>query len=305
MIALWHRVGAVPFWGSLFLLYAGASILWSPGDKLWAAAVVASLAGAFLAGRLLVDLRRVWQVYCAFIVVNVCFVLLSNQIPFGIYGNPNYLGCAVAMAFVGALVYRQWWFLPIGGLGLLLTQSRGAIFATGLGLLLFTWSKSKLGALALLGLAILLVANLKPGSAEPFVQRMGFWQDTVTHFTIFGSGFGSFFEAYGSWPLHTSEALARPAHAYNDLIEVLFELGIGTIPLWVALILAFEAQSPQRLICVTFFALGLTFFPLFVLPCGQLFAMAVGQLSRERKPYGSLETDPSPLPIRTGYRVGV
>lgn len=306
MITLWHRLGTVPILGMLFLVYASLSLAWSPGDRLWAAGVLATLAASFWLGSYLRDLRWIGIGFVAWTCLNIVTPIFFPDIPFGIYGNRNFLGCVVALAIAVALAQRLYWFLPLGLVGHAITQSRGAMIATGVTLLIVLWAYNRLAAITTIGFAIAATLYASPELGISFLARLGVWQSTLNHLTPFGHGFGSFYEAYNTFPVHINMTLIRPAHAYNDALELLFDLGIGTIPLWILLILCLESgPAGLRLICFTFLALGLSFFPLYIIPCGQIFALALGQLYRERTSYGSLETNRRPLYQHSRYGMGV
>lgn len=266
--------------GGVLLAYATTSILWSPGDKLWAATVLASLVVSVAIGFYVKNLRLLWVIFSAFMVLNF-LVSLSPDIPHGIFGNPNYLGCAFTLALAGAIAYKLWWFLPFGFLGVYLTHSRGALAGVAVLCLASLWAKNRFRAMVAALVAILFLVIASPERSGAIFARLGIWQDTMNNLTIFGHGFGSFYEAYWAFPIHTNMTLVRASHAYNDVLELLFELGIGVIPLWFILAHAWSiTESGQRLILLTFAVLSLTYFPLYIVPLGQLFAATVGHALR-------------------------
>ncbi|MBZ5616226.1 MAG: hypothetical protein LAO23_19635 [Acidobacteriia bacterium] len=276
-----------------FLAYAGASLAWSPGDVPWAAALLLSLALAYGLGLWLRDLYWLWFGYCVVLAANVPIAIAFKAFGLsdlsgiqGLFGNPNYLACALAMGVAGALSYRLWWYLPFGVVGLLLCQSRGAMLAAGVVGMLALWSRFRATAM-IVGLlsiyALLHFTETKSGyEASAVLQRLGIWQDTMNHFTIFGRGFGSFSTAYAAWPVHTNMTLILPQHAYNDAVELIFDLGIGAIPLWFAVAVALEGSGP-RLPLVAFLILSLAFFPFFISPVGQFLALTLGHLTRRER----------------------
>lgn len=284
MILPRHQGDPAILFGGAALLYAGASLTWTEGSLLWASLGLTFLVVGFGLGRMMRNVERIWLIFLVGVAANLATVLLVPSMPYGLFGNPNYFGCAIALAIAGALAYGYNWFIPFGLLGQAMMLSRGAIFATGVSFLVVLWSKSKMAAIGAVAGAIALMIVVKPEgatSATTIGARMGVWQDTLNHLTFFGRGFGSFFEAYSTFRVHTNMVLERPAHAYNDAVELLFDLGIGAVPLWVLMVIAISlADQGQRLICITFFALGLTFFPLYIFPLGLLFMMTVGQATQ-------------------------
>lgn len=286
------------------LLYVGVTATWSHGIAAWAIAWWGSLALAFALGAKLPSIR--WILY-GFAYLTAIVVCAQPWLPVGL--NQNALGCAIAMALAVALLYEIWIFLPIAAAGLWVTQSRGALFAAGATCAIALWRRFPATALSLFTLSIVagsLVweAKVAANVVDNIAQRLGIWQDTINHLTPFGLGLGTFADAYASWPVHRNMGGMTTAHAYNDFLELVFELGIGTIPLWILIALCLEVTAPIRLICFAFLFCSLTFFPLFIPPLGHVFALVLGKLASERKPYGTMETHPAPLPQGPRQHVG-
>lgn len=302
MTQLWYSLGSWRLYGAMALCYAGVSILWSPGDKVWATTLLLGLTVVFGIGATIKDERPIWMAFMAFITMNVLVMLSSSEIPWGLFGNPNFLGCAIVIALAGAIAYDLWWFLPVGIVGLFFTHSRGAILAAGFMGIMVLWSRSKWLAccLALLSAVALIGIKFENGST---VARLGVWQDTLNHLTFFGHGFNSFFETYQTWPVHLNMTLQLPTHPYSDFLEALFDFGIGAVPLFVMMILILDkADFGQRLICLTFFALGLTYYPLHIVPVGLLFFMTLGRATQGA--YNEMASRHAPSYRRASARSG-
>lgn len=272
--------------GVAFLLYAGASLSWSL-DPQYGLALLASLTVGFFIGRELPRIDVVWFFFILALIANAVFSVAMHAYaygssPYGLFGNPNYLGCGFALAIAACLAYRRWvLFIPAGFAGLAYTQSRTAIVAAGATCIVALPRWWKLAGVLGAAVCLLVAWRYRGGSAgESMWQRMGIWQDTVNHLTIFGTGFGSFADAYKAWPVKTNMTLMLTNHAYNDFLEMIFELGIGAIPLWIMLILSFERAAPERLILGTFLILSLTYFPLYIPVIGHLAALTLGHLAR-------------------------
>lgn len=290
--------------GAAFLLYAGVSLLWSFSPPGLATAWLGSLALCFLIGARLPSTR--WVLY-GYVWLVAAFLCAQPWLPISV--NQNAVGCGIVMALAAALLYEIWFFYPIGLLGLWFTQSRGALFAAGVIGALYLWRRFPTVAACMFILSavagsLVWQTKVEVNVVDNIAQRFGIWQDTINHLSPFGSGLGSFADAYASWPIHRNMTGTLTAHAYNDFLELVFELGLGTIPLWILIVLCLEVQAPIRLIAFAFLLCSLTFFPLFVAPLGQLFALILGRLAHERKPYGSVATLPSALLERSRYRMG-
>lgn len=280
--------------GAAFVCYAAASLLWSPGGQAQAAGFLAVLMLSFAVGYALREewFPYVWITYLSFLMYNVGiaiaqrlgyhFEVLGYDGTWGLYGNPNLFGCALAIGLASALAYRLWSFVPPVAFGLWLTESRGAILGASAALFIWLWPCYKTVAFTVVALGLVCILGSGHGEGEGGWQRLGIWQDTLNHLRVWGSGWGSFFTEYWVWPLHRNIGFARPQHAYNDFLELTLELGIGSILLWVWLIQVMSlGQSRAKLVVWTYLVLALTFFPLWVWPVGTLLAASLGQVVRE------------------------
>lgn len=278
----------------IFAYYALASVFWSQGDQLLSAVQLLSLIVCFLLGLWSKWARVVWIVVASILALNTAIAfaqwhyLIDMQIrSAGVIGNQNYAGAALALAIAASLAYRIWWFVPIGGYGVWLSQSRTAVLALGVTAFAWFYQRYKATAIVSLLLTVPLIVIIKDDLGNSLWTRIGIWQDTLNHLTIFGKGWGSFLASYQSWPIHTNMTMEIPPHAYNDFLELVFELGIGSLPLWLALILSAEhANERDWLILACFFVLSLTYFPLSIPVVAQLFVFTLGHGLQERKADG-------------------
>lgn len=272
--------------GGALVVYAAISILWSVGDKRMASAHLLVLSLSFILGVFLHDLRRIWLLLLWASVANLAVALAEwhwwGFAGYGLAGNPNYLGCILAITLAAGIGYRFWWYLPVAIPALLWTQSRGAIFAGGVALMIGLWHRAKATGWIALLIALIVVSQVKTeGGAGSLLNRLGIWQDTMMNLTFFGHGWGSFQEAYTAFPVKTNMTGYIASHAYNDVLELLFELGIGSIFFWTLVLISFEGQHfPGRIICLTFFAAGLTYFPFWIL--GPVLMLTLGHLSQTK-----------------------
>lgn len=271
--------------GCGFVLYTAASASWL------GLALLASLVLACLVGYCIDDAWPLWAAYTMFAFAAFAVFMIH---PYDVYANGNYIGCILAMALAGCLACRFYICVPVLGLMLLITQSRGAIFAGATALFMSLWRRFPTMAFTLVAMAVVF-ALAQPKDAGSLWARMGIWQDTLNHLTLWGSGFGSFADAYAAFTFRTNMTGVLAPHAYNDVLELIFELGIGAIFLWVAIIAVWEDSLPaDRLICLTFFVLGLTFFPLWIPLVGHAFAFTLGRMAWNKRsvqwPAGALST---------------
>lgn len=272
-------------WLAAWLVYAAASLQWTTGSPALLSLWLVSLPVAYCIGAV-VDVRRVWLAFFVLIVLSTCFALYQwyawDFYAYGLAGNQNYMGCAIAIAIAAAISFDMLWFLPIGAFGLWWCLSRGAIVASAVAIIVGLWRRFPVASVALVFLCALVFLEAPPRDGSMF-QRLGVWYDTLLHVKPWGWGYGSFQTAYASWPIHTNMVLSIAPHAYNDYLEMLLELGLGTVPFVIGVILCAEGRGPSRLVLLTFVLLSLTYFPLSVPILGQLFAFTLGHLAASRE----------------------
>jgi hypothetical protein len=273
--------------GAIAVAYALASLLWAPETQPWALAELASLVVAFAVGRIMTGHEYIWGTLIWSTAIAICIYVAFPII------NPDYIACVIALASIAAIAFDVWWMLPIFAFGLWFTANRGAIIAAGVGAGYFLFKRFPATAICGGLLAVLAAIIIKHGGGS-FFQRVGIWQDTLNHLTIWGHGFGSFATTYATWSPHTNVTFYLPSHAYNDSLELISDLGLGAIPLWLFIAICLGSDRRHRAIFLTFIALGFTYYPLWIPPCAQLAFFALGQLSKGAT-YGTLETNAAPL----------
>jgi hypothetical protein len=263
--------------GLLFVGYALVSLAWAPSINWFAMANLMSLIVAFYLGMVLDEPRKVWIWFIAAMTLLIPIYLFVGVL------NHNYAAAAIVMALAIAITYDWYLFIPFAAVGLYFAQSRGALFAAAAVLFVGLFRRFPATAFICAALAIVAIATQHVGSS--LWQRAGIWQDTLNHLSVFGSGIGSFQAEYTLWPRHTNMTLLTASHAYNDFLELAFELGIGVIPLWFMIAFCLENQGP-KLPILAFGILSLTYFPLFIPVVVQAFAFSLGHLTRNRS-YGT------------------
>ena len=279
--------------GLAFFAYALAS-----AHSLAAAVELVSLAAAFCLGcwLSLTQVRLLWIALLSLLALNLVLVPFpeATGVYWGFFGKPNFMGIAMAIGLAAGLGYRLWPLAPLCAVGVAVTYSRTAYLAAGAALFASLWRYSRFYAMLafLLALLAIVAGTGTENKVDSILTRLGIWQDTLEHLTMWGSGWGSFFDAYWSWPVHRNIGTLRAAHVYNDYLEVIFSLGVGSVILWAFIIACLEGEDhPSLLIVVAFAAAALTHFPLSIYPCAHVFALALGQLHRSKEALdGSLQT---------------
>lgn len=279
------RMGPLHLVGGALLTYAAISISWSEGDKWMASVWLAMLSLSFVLGMWLKSLSWVWRVFIWILLANLGASLIEWYVydwpGYGLAGNPNYLGVALAIAMAAAIGNRWWVYAVLLCGGLVWTNSRGAIIAGGVACFMGLWYHARATGWIAALLAISAGIWVKTDGGSTLWQRLGIWQDSINHLTFFGSGWGSFQHTYTAFPIKTNMTALIAPHAYNDFLELAFELGIGAVLVWWLIAICFEGRNwADRLVCVTFGAAALTYFPLWVI--GPLFTLTLGHLSQTK-----------------------
>lgn len=275
------RVSPQHWWAAVAFAAAATSLLWTP-EPGWAALKLSTLALAYILGTWLVP-EYVWLAYGYIVLASPAIYLVAKP-------NPTVISVAAALAFVGSVVYKLW-ILAVLSLGLLIVfPSRGAAMAVGAFAIAYLWPKSRSVAITIAFCGIALLLALKYSSdgsgGNSLYQRLGVWQDTFDHITPWGTGFGSFADAYASWPVHRNaigNIVERAAHAYSDPLEIILELGAASIAVWAMLVYAVATGTREfRLIALTFGIMSLTYFPFSIPLVGHIFMFALGGAEEDK-----------------------
>lgn len=288
----------IPIAAILFFAYAGLSVGWSAGGWVAASLWLGSLAGAFWLGTRAADPSH-WCFW--FCITGAAGLALHFTVPIL---NPNYIGCFAVFCLAIAFTYSWHWLYPVFGTAIALSFSRGAILA-GAALTALAYGRRypvTTFCLACAALVLVMEGKAELGSSTAF--RLGVWQDTINHFTFFGHGFGSFMAEYTAFSVKTNATFVVAPHAYNDFLELVFELGIGTVFLLFLIVAAFETADAGRLVIAAVILLGFTYFPLSIPPIAQGFAFALGYLLRSHF-HGTLASNRSALSEGPRHQVSI
>lgn len=298
-------------YGIAFLLYATASSAWTtvPLDALDELAKLLILATAFCLGSETEDIDHVYLWFAAGICVSaaVASAQFAGLQPVevihgltgrsGLFGNKNFLGEAAALALVGALPLLgdrpkdPWrWVLYLGcAVALALANCRGAWLGLALAGIVWLWPRHRLAAVAAV-VAALIVLRVALGISVngSSYQRLAIWLDAWDGLTLWGRGAG---QLYATLPEHGPRLisqLTRTAHAHSDILEAIYDYGIGAIILLA--IFAFALAGPHqpkdersRLVLVAFIGAGLVGFPLHQPATAFLAALVAGHLCGQRR----------------------
>ena len=187
---------------------------------------------------------------------------LSNT-PAGLFINPNIFSEVSAIILVGLVVLKLYWWIPVTLPGLIIVHSRAAYVGLGVGLFFAVWKYNRYYAMILVGLILVIGAfgNFNLASVK---ERFDLWADTIQGFKFFGNGVGSYEALFPYYATHIDTELARPRYAHNDLLQIIFEFGIGSILLLVAAFNVFKTRKPEVVIILTIGAISLFTYPLHI-----------------------------------------
>ncbi len=250
-------------WAVLLLLWAVASIFWSASvldtiGELWHWLVLFIL---FVVALQCQNSILVLWAFCLGLCVNVPFVLfqlrgsspvVATDIPGGLFLSRNTLGELAACALVWATVRCQWLLVPALLFLVLASGSRGAILSCIVGGSFWVWDRVNRRQL-ILGLitAVLVLLGLITLNPESSAIRLDIWQLTILNLTILGHG------------LETFGALApQYEFVHNDFLQLVFELGIGSILLVPLLVQLVKHENPEAIALIALAGASLVSFPL-------------------------------------------
>ncbi len=295
-IATWRRVPWTPsHWLMLgFLAYATASLAWAPNwyygvYQLWMTYVVAF---SWLLGSQLQDPKPLLRGIALGLSISslLCIAQAMGHHPVleyswtrpaGLFFNPIVLSESIALVLVWLTIERMWWYIPLLLPGFVLPLGRGAWVATALALSAFAFrGRPKL----LLALPVLALASLPlvlwlstTGALTADTIRWQLWQATAEHLTARGSGAGAMYSVYLDW----GAGLVSPEFAHNEPLDLLYQYGLGALPLFAVGALALTAERAAAWYVFLAFLIMASFsFPLHVLPTAFIGAFCLGRLCR-------------------------
>ena len=284
-----------------FILYAGASVLWSPSsmDGIHGMWKLLLLTGAFILGAAS-EPRHAVAGFAAGLSLSGFLALaeflgwltLEGGIgPRGLLGMKNYLAEAGLIALVGALAYRMWWAMPGCLIAACLPLSKGVLLAMAVLILIWLWTRKRKWPAALatggfLALCMLVAGFLVAGdpALHTAFERWEIWRQTVNGLTWLGHGWGSYFAAFPGFQSGAPQEIygwtGVPGQAHNDPLQVVSETGLASALFLAVAIYGLRAQTPARWPFAAFLLAGLAAFPLFNPATGIMGALLAGGLYR-------------------------
>jgi hypothetical protein len=292
LIIMWIRKTEIQItsshqFGLLFLSYVSISLIWSPHGAydllqwlaiasvfIWSAELkdIKPIVIGLAIGLTVSDVVAILQYFD----INLVFKLTDK--PSGLFVNSNIFAETSGMVLVLLLASQLWRYIPVTLPGLMVS-SRAVIIGLSATFLVWAWSKSKILALSIVGLAGILISTID--RADSVTLRLGVWKDTILGFTISGHGLGSFEYLFPLYS-HVENPSIRFFNSHNDILQLIFELGIGAIPLFIATFLLLKANDDYKYPFIFFIIIGLFGFPLHKPVTAFMVALVAGQLANRR-----------------------
>lgn len=277
--------------GLIALLGAGMTIGSSAFDafSFWK---LAALALVFVYGSTLQDLKPIAMGMILGIAVSGILTWFQkfglspvDQVisPAGLFMNKNLLAEAGVVTTILAIAYRQWALTALTLSAALLPMSRGAILGLIAAGIAWVWSRNKTAGIILaLGIITLAVGAFAFGyRLETVDHRMAIWADAAQNLKWFGNGWGSFYVQFPSTAEFTNVLFQRPEHAHNDFLELIYDLGLISVPFFLLFgYILIQAEELERLILLSILVMGAFGFPLYAPFTGFAFALVAGHVAR-------------------------
>ena len=293
---LLYRQQPIPFTGAHLagcglILWAAISVLWSwvplySLGALWVAVILPSV--AFCLGSQQQSLRPLF--IGAGVGLGASSAVAIGQlagwidwptinIPSGLFLNKNFMAEAAALVLIWLIAERVWWLAVIVTPCIALADARGALLALGTGLALYLWRKPSwlIGGLLAADM-VLFGMGMWTHTSATTTERIAIWQDSLDSLGFIGTGIGS----YGFMP-HPLNPDGYSMHTHNDLLELLYELGM--IGAGLAALFIWELRGPlnsARLVLVVFAVEACFAFPSHLPATMALAALAAGYAVRDR-----------------------
>lgn len=302
---IWNK--KIPFTLGHFLglgAFLGAALTIQPESlMLLAAWKLAFLAMVFIYGSTLNDLKPIglgmaWGVAISGVLVwfqKFGYSPVGQVIPpSGLFMNKNLLAEAAVIASIFALWHKRYVLALFTLCAAVIPMSRGAWLGLAIVALVWIWNRNRTAAVILsLGAVTALFAGLAFGyRLETVDHRMAIWADAAQNLKWFGNGWGSFYVQFPSTAELTNVLFQRPEHAHNDFLELIYDLGLISVPFFLLFgYILIQAEELERLIILSVLVMGAFGFPLYAPFTGFALALVAGRVARRGRPCSDLLGD--------------
>jgi hypothetical protein len=285
-LSLWRRISSsFPHeLGAIFCIYAGASALWAHniGTSVLGLWYIAIWVLSFRLGAMAMSLCRLWQGLAVGLSVSTIVAVFQwlgfqpvpvfGTHPSGLLFNSTLFAACCTLVLLGLIGHRLWLYTPPLVLGLLLAQSRGAILVL-IAVLVARYANRILA----LGLFIAASIYLSIIAGADDSLRLALWGQALHQLTLFGWGPDAFNDFYFIF----ANTLYHGEFVHNDYIQLLFEFGIGALPIFAILAMALSCTASDDWPVILCWALFATFyFPLYAPLTAFIGCVVAGHLLR-------------------------
>jgi O-antigen ligase len=253
------------------------------------------LASAFLVGHALADTRSLYvglglglavsSLIAVLQAIGLHPVITGEGPDPGLFVNSTIPGEICAAVFVGLMGERLYWIAALLVPALVLCQCRSAALAIAICGTWYAIRRWRWKALPILPVAAAALFVLDPRKwlDSPGVHyRWLIWRDTINGLSFWGRGVGSFYSTYVRYATRLDTVAYQPAHAHNDLLELVFELGVpaAILALVIVGLLFAKAADKERMVLLAIAVAAMFGFPLHTPSTVFLFGVVAGIAAR-------------------------
>lgn len=264
--------------GFIFICYAALSLLWvkSLNISFFYFVQLLALAGVYVIGQNIKDIKIIFKGLALGLGVSSIAAIYQylgnhsiyslNDAVAGFFINPNIYSEISAILLIGLIVLKLWVWIPVTLPGLILVQSRAAMLGLAVGLLFYLWQFNRKLAIGLTLTLCLTASYFYWGRFDlsSIYERFNLWADTIQGFKFFGNGIGSYETMFPFYATHLNTEIARPKFAHNDLLQAIFEFGVGSIFIILAVLNVFNSKKKETIILYTILVISFFTYPLHV-----------------------------------------
>ncbi len=203
----------------------------------------------------------------------------------GLFVNSNIYSEVSAVLLIAIIALKLFWWIPVTLPGLLLVPSKSAFAALIICGFIEIFKKDKLIVLLIL-LAIICFCGIfiDKFNFQSIYQRLDLWADTIRGFLFKGNGVGSFEILYPLNAINIDTATARPRYAHNDLLQLIFEFGIGILILIPVIWKVIKSDSKLSIIVYAIGIISLFTYPFHVPMLAFIACLVAGYVSCNNDP---------------------
>lgn len=275
---------------SPFLIYATLSLAWTQNLNIAVFFLFQFIAlyGIYCLGKGLCSLTVIFKGFTIGLFVSNLVALFFQSYIFsignakaGLFVNPNIFSEVSAVILIALIVLELWWWMPLTLPGLILVHSRAALLSLFICSFIWLWKRDKFySVIELLVVGLLVLLTFDHMKFTSIQERFDLWADTIRGFKIFGNGIGSFEILYPLNAINIDTSLARPRYAHNDLLQLIFEYGMGVVLLIPVIYSVLRSTDEKKLILYVIVIISLFTYPFHVPVIAFMGCLVAGYINR-------------------------